>query len=196
MNPATISAFFDELTKIADWTLAGPEGLGQFSATQIAGGQVPEGARLGPSPSQQAIRQDYSSASQVRAEQLRAAKMQQLYDSGAWNPQTHSVDAQGNVVPRKTAITESTSVQRRKPPASTPVADPYATQKVRASQVQGAPVAGATPAAGGAAPSGVKGFGRRVAGGLSRMGRLGKAGLGVAALGLTGLGGYEAGQPG
>lgn len=190
MNNVMMQAFYDELEKIADWALSGPA-LHQFSAQQIRSGAVPEGFGLGTGGLEQTMKaKEMATSMGQQAAAAREAKMNQMLQSGQWNPKTHTVDMQGNLVAKK--------------PMTTPTPRPSTTA---ATAVGGRPVAPGAVGPGGTQilHGAAAGAPRAAAGGMAgRLGRIGskirgagKMGLGLAALGLAGGagGGYAAAQP-
>lgn len=166
MNSVIMRAFYEELEKIADWSLAGPS-LAQHSAESLAAGG-PHGTFTSPDQLRQVMRQkEMDVGMQQRAGQLREAKMEGMLRGGQWNPQTHTVDMQGNLIPRA------------------PMTVPRSQAQTVATKIVDTP---------GFKPQAARSMGR-LRGIVGKAGRFGKAGLGAAALGLAGLGGYEAGQP-
>lgn len=204
MNQNIMNAFFDELEKIADWSLAGPQQMNAYSGAALrrAG---PHGQHASPTQLVQAISNKEQAANQVRmSSEARRMKMQQMLESGQWNPATHKVDMQGNLVPKRqapvrAASTTSTVAQSTPQPAVGPKGTAIVNNPTAATRA--APAPAARPAAGAARPaSGAtraaqtaskssrlgKVMGKFTQGGLAKnLGRFGR-------LGVLGLAGYGA----
>lgn len=212
MNSIVMEAFFDELRKIAaDWSLTGPQAIAQYGAAEN-----PVAMHAGPSIQEYLTQQGQHSnsalnqpATGLRAQHeaaglAREQKMQQMLDSGQWNPKTHTVDMQGNLVPKKPvtvptsrpeptaaaapAPSQDTWVGGKPPPGAAPSAAAQAAAQAPLQQTAApARAARAVRTTRRAAPA-AKGM----LGGLSRMSSMGKAGLGAAAIG----GAFAAGAAG
>ena len=93
-----LTAFFDELVKIADWSLTGPQSIAQHGLSD------PHGLAAGPNLSQFISQRQGEQTAQQQAAQLREAKMNRMLQTGEWNPKTHTVNIQGDLVPKKPIV--------------------------------------------------------------------------------------------
>jgi len=185
MNKIMMQAFYDELMKIAaDFSLVGPEAIGAHGIQGMQG-KLPEGFQAGPSYGQFMKQREATHQSQLQASTAREAKMNSMLQSGEWNPATHTVNAEGNLIPKKPMAVPSrasrtavTSVTGGRPVAQ--AAGPGSTQILHGA------AAGAPRAAAGAAEHAGAGMMGRLGRIGSKMRGAGKMGLGLAAMGLAG----------